>query len=114
MTDLRPEMGWGYGKPEPREAVLRKTYKSVARRRTLIRGKLDDGNQHCAIGCLATDWNPKGGVTMATTVANEISAVNDKLGPRASPKQRWAYVMRWLRKEIAKLDSALKIGANDG
>ena len=114
-SQLRPELGTGsYLAVVPRDEVLRRLYKSVARRRTLVRGKLDEGNQHCALGCMAADCQKNlAGFAIASEVADEIAAINDKLGPRASPKKRWGYVMRW--KEMSKLDSEAKIkGEHDG
>jgi hypothetical protein len=107
-TDLRPELKSGgiCDVALPRAEVLRRIYKSVARRRTLARGKLDDGEQHCALGWANVDCKKnRTSYVMDVAVADEIAAVNDKLGPNVSPKRRWQYVMAWLRKEIA---SALK------
>jgi len=111
MSALRPELPKGYKTPLPREEVLRRLYKSVARRRSLIRGQLRDNGHRCALGCIADDAMSTGGITMLTAVADEIASVNDKLGPRSSPKRRWEYVMRWLRKQLAIIDSKSDRGA---
>jgi hypothetical protein len=109
-TSLRPEASSSYDrKITPRNEALRLVYKAVARRRSLIKAKLKDGEGHfCAIGCLGYDLDTdktREPVCVVASFVDEVAAVNDKLSDRVSPKRRWEYVMRWLRKEIAKLDS---------
>ena len=74
---------------------------SVARRRELIYGKLDDefGN-HCAIGWF---WADNPGTTLASDLIDEVAAVNDSVPPSASAKERWKKVNSWLRFKIASL-----------
>lgn len=109
-TSLRPDASPSYSSQPsvPRDEILRLLYKSVARRRSLIKGKLKDGNGHfCAIGCLGDDCdNDRVRPLVAEPdFVDEVAAVNDKLSDRVSPKRRWQYVMKWLREEIAKLDA---------
>lgn len=116
-TNLRPDAAPALHSQEiyPRERVLRELYKSVARRRTLIRGKLQDGDKFCAFGCLCDDSQKADrSFGIMNDLVDEIAAVNDKRGPRASPHNRWKFVMRWLRKELAKLDSTSGRGEKHG
>ena len=72
-------------------------YKSVARRRSLAYGTLhDDSGKHCAIGCF---WADHPGAVLYADLIDEVAAVNDSLPAGKSPKQRWKYVMRWLRQK---------------
>ena len=110
MSKMRPESGKVFEGSfrgelvKDRLEVLRLIAKAVNRRRTLIRGKLDDRNgKHCAIGCLFADHKKIG---IPTLIADEVAAVNDKLSDRADPKTRWKAVKRWLQKEIAKLETS--------
>jgi hypothetical protein len=109
MSNLRPYMAPAFGSERlllPRGEMLKLLYKSVARRRTLIKGKLKDDDGHfCAIGALASDCDT--GKTQKLIASkefiDEVAAINDKLGDTVSSKQRWGFVMKWLREEIAKL-----------
>lgn len=73
---------------------------SVAKRRSLIHGKLHDGKGgHCAMGSFWTD-NPR--AIVWETVTDEVAAVNDSM-PDATPHERWKKVNSWLRFKIAAL-----------
>lgn len=113
-SNLRPELREGniyMQAPLSRAEALRRIYKSVARRRSLTRGKLHDGEQHCALGCADADCKKnRSGFSISQELADEIAAINDKLGLRVSPKLRWQYVVNWLRKEMTKLSSAADRG----
>lgn len=74
---------------------------SVAKRRSLIHGRLKDGEGHyCAIGAF---WQDNPGITLHTALIDEVAAVNDSVPPSASPKERWKTVNSWLRFKIASL-----------
>jgi hypothetical protein len=108
MTMLRPDC---HSKPDHRGVVvrtrlelLRHLLTSVNKRRTLIRGKLDDGDKHCAMGCFFAD-HPTWAVS--TDLIDEIASVNDELSERAMPKTRWKKVQRWLRLQLDIYEAAL-------
>lgn len=74
---------------------------AVERRRGLIYGRLDGPNgSHCAIGAFWAD-NPR--VALHSSLIDEVAAVNDSVGPEASPQQRWKKVDSWLRWKIRTL-----------
>jgi hypothetical protein len=74
---------------------------SVAKRKGLIYGKLSDGHgEHCAIGAF---WEDHPGVALHTALIDEVAAVNDSVGPKASPQARWRKVNSWLRFKIKSL-----------
>lgn len=76
---------------------------SVARRRSLIHGRLHNGHgDHCAIGAFWTD-NPK--VTLRSSLIDEVAAVNDSVPPNATPQDRWKKVNSWLRWKIRILSN---------
>lgn len=85
-----------YGKVSlPDDTALYLIFQSVAKRRELIHGRLQDGyGGHCAIGCFWED-NPK--ATLNTTLIDEVAAVNDSIPPSATAKERWKAVNSWLR-----------------
>lgn len=85
----------------PDDTALFLIQQSVNRRRSLIYGRLRDGEGHyCAIGAFWED-NPK--VTLHTSLIDEVAAVNDSVPPSATPKERWKKVNSWLRFKIASL-----------
>jgi hypothetical protein len=103
-SKLRPELvaAEQWEQTVSREEALKKLYTSVAKRRSLARGKLTDGEQHCALGCLAEDLKKMNGdIIITPELADEIAMINDKLPPECTSKQRWQYVMKWLRQELA-------------
>jgi hypothetical protein len=77
---------------------------SVAKRKGLIYGKLDGAKgEHCAIGAF---WADHPGVTLHTHLVDEVAAINDSVGPKASPQARWKKVNSWLRFKIKAMSKA--------
>ena len=99
MSALRPECRPATGDALARDLTLRLVLSSVSRRRSLAHGALHDGSKHCAMGCFFAD-NPNTAVYVS--VLDEIATFND-LTPRATPKQRWRRMMRWLRERVEAL-----------
>src|SRR5258708_5519 len=74
---------------------------SVAKRRELIWGKLDDAyGGHCAIGAF---WADNPGTILHSSLIDEVAAVNDSVPPTATAKERWKKVNSWLRFKIAAM-----------
>lgn len=85
----------------PDDTALFLIRNSVARRRSLIFGRLHDGyGGHCAIGAFWED-NPK--ATLHAALIDEVAAVNDSIPKSATPHQRWKKVNEWLRFKVAAL-----------
>lgn len=108
MSKLRPECGDAKASERalPNETVLFLVRDSVARRRSLIFGKLKDGKGgYCAMGAFWAD-NPK--AVVYSDVLDEIAAVNDSIPPTATPHQRWKKVNSWLRWKIRVLAQGKK------
>jgi len=111
MSKLRPECAPGKGPLLPDETALFLIRDSVARRRTLIYGRLHDGaGHHCAMGAFWQD-NPK--ATVSTSLVDEVAAVNDSLPPTATMQERWKKVSSWLRWKL-KVMAARKADAEPG
>jgi hypothetical protein len=90
----------------PNDTALFLIRDSVARRRELIYGQLDDGyGNHCAIGAFWAD-NPR--TTLNSALIDEVAAVNDSVPPSATAKERWKKVNSWLRFKIATLTKKAK------
>lgn len=106
MSKLRPECG-SAGPNEyalPYDTALFLIRNSVAKRRSLIFGRLHNGaGQHCAMGAFWTD-NPKAIVN--DSLVEEVAAVNDSIPKTAIPHERWKRVNSWLRFKIASLARA--------
>ncbi len=101
MSKLRPEASNSTDRAIPDDTALFLIRDSVARRRTLIYGRLHDrAGHHCAIGCLWAD-NPN--LTLRSSLIDEVAAVNDSVDPNASPRDRWKKVNEWLRFKIKSL-----------
>jgi hypothetical protein len=78
---------------------------AVARRGSLIYGRLNDGKgEHCAIGAF---WADNPGQVLNSKLIDEVAAVNDSVPPSATPQQRWKKVNEWLRFKIARLAQGL-------
>lgn len=105
MSSLRPECSDGKpGSSLPRDTLIYMIAKSVFRRRSLIRGRLHDGDgKHCAMGCF---WNDNPSLTVPTDLLEEIAAVNDSVPKTASPQKRWKEVTKWLRWKMRVLEAA--------
>jgi hypothetical protein len=101
MSKYRPECGDSECPSLSDETALFLIRDSVARRRTLIRGRLNDGRgHHCALGWFWVD-NPK--ATLNADLVDEVAAVNDSLPQSATPQQRWKKVNSWLRWKLRVL-----------
>ena len=102
MSELRPECKTSYGgKSIPYDTALYLIRDSVARRRSLIFGKLNDGKGgHCAIGSF---WQDNPGTILTSALVDEVAAVNDSVPPSATPHERWKKVNSWLRWKIRVL-----------
>lgn len=98
---LRPECG-----PSDRPSLSDATAiflirDAVARRRLLIRGKLDDDKgRHCAMGAF---WADNPGSVVRSSLLEEVATVNDSLPASATNKQRWKKVMQWLQWKMKTL-----------
>lgn len=105
MSKLRPECGTNSKWPTlPRDTTLMLIRDSVARRGALIHGRLDGPRgQHCAMGAF---WEDNPHVAVPSDMVDEVAAVNDSLGPKATPKERWKKVNEWLRFKIKVLAGA--------
>lgn len=80
--------------------------RSVSRRRSLIHGRLKDGEGHyCAIGAF---WEDHPGTTLHTALIDEVAAVNDSVPLSATAKERWKTVNSWLRFKLASLSGRTK------
>lgn len=103
MSKLRPECG---NAPDNAKALSDETAlflirDSVARRRSLIHGRLHDGvGNHCALGAFWAD-NPRSVVN--SSLVDEVATVNDSLPRTATAHQRWKKVNEWLRFKVATL-----------
>lgn len=103
MSKLRPECGAAPlgSKSLPHETALFLIRDSVDRRAGLIHGHLNGPNKtHCALGCF---WEDNPSAALRTSLVDEVAAVNDSLGPHASPRQRWLKVRSWLRFKLKVL-----------
>lgn len=83
----------------PYDTALYLIRDAVARRGALAYGKLHDGDLHCALGTFWTD-HPK--AVLATTLVDEVAAVND-LKDGETPRQRWERMRKWLRWKVRVL-----------
>ncbi len=100
-TKLRPECTTSKGTTMPDDTALFLIAKSVAKRRSLIHGRLHDRmGGHCAIGAF---WEDHPGVILHSTLVDEVAAVNDSVPPTATLKERWKTVNSWLRWKIKVL-----------
>lgn len=103
MSKLRPECSTCTdGRPAlPYDTALFMIRDSVAKRRSLIYGRLNGPNgAHCAIGAFWED-NPR--QLLKSSLIDEVAAVNDSLPPSATPHERWEKVNNWLRFKIRSL-----------
>lgn len=80
------------------KAALRAILKAVEKREGLEHGSLGlDAEKSCALGCFFTDNK---GAAMDGDLGVEVAHVNDR-NPKATPRQRRALVIRWLKSRIA-------------
>lgn len=102
-SELRPELvgsesASGYYKPAGGTAYLM-IYNAVKSKDKLIHGRMHANGESCALGSY---WDVNKKCTLGWDVINEIAAVNDSV-PNATPKQRRAYVLRWLGWKLAQV-----------
>lgn len=101
MSKLRPECGTSKEPALADDTALFLIRDAVAKRRSLIYGKLNGPNDsHCAIGSFWAD-NPN--TTLHSSLIDEVAAVNDSVPPTATPHERWKKVNSWLRWKIKVL-----------
>jgi hypothetical protein len=101
MSKLRPECSTCAATALPDDTVLFLLRDAVFKRRSLIYGRLHDGQgHHCAMGCFWTD-NPN--AVVHNSLIDEVAAVNDSVPKTATPKERWKKVNSWLRFKLAAL-----------
>lgn len=106
MSILRPESKDSTRPSLPYDTALYLIRDSVARRRSLIFGRLHNGKgEHCAIGAFWED-NPK--ATLKSSLIDEVAAVNDSVPETATPQERWKVVNSWLRWKIRILAGGKK------
>ena len=106
MSKLRPECGSSNEPSIPDSTALYLIRDSVAKRRSLIYGKLKDGRGGtCAIGAFWDD-NPK--ATLHSSLIDEVASVNDSIPPTATAHERWKKVNGWLRWKIKVLAGGSK------
>lgn len=111
MSKLRSEgVQDSNGTAMPYDTALYLIRDSVAKRRSLIHGRLKNGSgEYCAIGAF---WKDNPGTTLSSALIDEVAAVNDSVPPSATPKERWKKVNSWLRFKIASLTkTGLKVAA---
>lgn len=101
VSKLRPECHSTNKPALPDDTALYLILDAVAKRRSLIFGKLHDGHgHHCAIGAFWED-NPK--VALNCSLIDEVATVNDSLPATATPQERWKKVQSWLRWKVKVL-----------
>lgn len=101
MSKYRPECGTSREPALPDDTALYLIRDSVAKRRSLIYGRLGDGKGgNCAIGAFWAD-NPS--AALHSSLIDEVAAVNDSIPRSATPQERWKKVSSWLRWKIRVL-----------
>lgn len=106
MSKLRPECGSSKEPAIPDETALYLIRNAVAKRRSLIYGRLRDGNgRNCAMGCFWED-NPK--ATLRAALIDEVAAINDSVPKTATAHERWKVVNGWLRWKLQVLAGKAK------
>lgn len=104
MSKLRPECGDSDRPAISDETALFLIRDSVAKRRSLIRGKLHDGKgKHCAMGAF---WTDNKDAIVRAGLLEEVAAVNDSLPESATPHERWKKVNSWLRFKLKVMAQA--------
>lgn len=101
----RPNKGFRVVKD--RLEALKAISKAVNRRRTLAYGHLDAaGGKHCAMGCI---WKDHPRYAFKSDLVEEVAKLNDSVSKSSSQRTRWRVVTKWLKEQIAALESASKI-----
>jgi hypothetical protein len=100
MSTVRPECSTDHsGRPTfSHDAAYFRILQAVAKRRSLIHGRLHRGGHSCAIGCAFDD----GVESLPNTVIDEIATYNDSF-PNLTAHERWRKVMAWLRFEVGRM-----------
>ena len=107
MSKLRPECKTSNEEALPDDTALFLIRNSVAKRRSLIFGKLHNTDgQHCAIGAF---WADNPGVTLHSSLIDEVATVNDSIPPTATAHERWKKVNSWLRFKISTLAARKRV-----
>ncbi len=99
MSSLRPECGNSKKPAMPDETALFLIWQSVKKRRSLIHGRLHSSGQHCAIGAF---WEDHPGVTLHSSLIDQVAQVNDSIPPTIKPHERWKAVNEWLKWKLGK------------
>ena len=100
MSKLRPELHDSTGDALPDDTALFLIRDSVARRRSLIHGRLRNGRGgYCAVGAF---WQDNPNAVLHSSLIDEVAAVNDSLKD-STPQVRWKKVNEWLRFKIKSL-----------
>lgn len=100
MSKYRPECVNSCNEAIPYDTALFLIRDSVAKRRSLIHGALHRGRGYCAIGAF---WYDNPGVTLTSSLIDEVAAVNDSVPPSASARDRWKKVNEWLHWKVKTL-----------
>ena len=104
MSLLRRECGNSKDPALSDETALYLIRDSVAKRRSLIYGRLHDGQGgHCAIGAF---WEDNPHCTITSRLIDEVAAVNDSVPQTATAHERWKKVNSWLRWKLRVLANA--------
>jgi len=94
MRNLRPTLGNTRDMAVPDDDALYMIRDSVARRHTLIWGRLEDREGHvCAIGAFFAD---NGGKALNSALVDEVAAYNDSVPPSVPDRERRNKVLEWL------------------
>ena len=102
MSKLRTT--WRSTKPcLPDDTALYLISEAVNKRRGLIHGQLDNGDKHCAMGCLFAD-HPQ--FSLNDSLIDEVAAVNDSVPKTATNRERWKKVQVWLRWKLQVMAGA--------
>lgn len=104
MSELRPELSRGSTQPcMTNGTAYLMILTSVERQRGLVHGHLHWQGAHCAIGSYFHDHD---NTSLPETLIDEVAAVNDSV-PQYTPKQRKAFVLRWLKWKLQTLKMPL-------
>ncbi len=97
---LRPETQSAPGSFAPKGATAYYAiYGAVQAEAGLIHGRLDnDDGEHCAVGAYFDHTKQ----ALGTDIIDEVATVNDSV-PTFTPKQRKAFVVKWLRWRLTQL-----------
>lgn len=104
MSKLRPECTNSKNPAIPDDTALFLIRDAVDRRKDLIHGRLHDSRgRHCALGAF---WEDNPGLTLHSSLLDEVAAVNDSVPPGAGTRARWEKMHSWLRWKLRVLSTA--------